>query len=92
MVSGARWAEVDEIFTAALDLPSRERAAWLQRVCSGNPDLRAEVERLLALAEEDDDKIPLGKKERILDVVHAFLGERARRRLTRLLSLDPPPS
>lgn len=89
MVSGARWSEVDEIFNAALDLPGKERAAWLDQVCAGKPGMRDEVDRLLALAEEEDEMIPTGEKERILDVVHAFLGERARKRLTRLLSLEP---
>lgn len=35
------------IFTEALKLPPRERDAFLQRSCAGDPDLRQKVEALL---------------------------------------------
>ena len=40
-------AAAPEIFSAALDLPQEERATYLDRVCAGNPSLRADVESLL---------------------------------------------
>jgi serine/threonine protein kinase/WD40 repeat protein len=36
-----------EVFNAALELPSAERAAYLDRVCAGEPALRQRVEDLL---------------------------------------------
>ncbi len=41
-----------ELFEAALDLDSPERAEFLNKACAGNPGLRAEVESLLAADEE----------------------------------------
>ncbi|HSF19131.1 MAG TPA: hypothetical protein VLK65_26630 [Vicinamibacteria bacterium] len=73
--SGSRWVEVDEILSAALDLPPCERTRWLDDVCATSPELRSEVSRLLVLAEQDDERLPLGPKQRILDIVHEFLGE-----------------
>jgi len=46
-----RWREVDRLFAAALDWPPEERAASLEKACQGDPDLRAEVERLLSVDE-----------------------------------------
>jgi serine/threonine-protein kinase len=46
-----RWREVDRLFAAALDWPPEERAASLEKACQGDPELRAEVERLLNVDE-----------------------------------------
>ena len=48
----ARWAQIKEIFGAALEKPESERAGWLDSACGGDSLLRAEVERLLAQDEE----------------------------------------
>jgi tetratricopeptide (TPR) repeat protein len=40
---------VDALFDEALDLPPAARAAFLATACHGRPELRAEVEELLAL-------------------------------------------
>ena len=37
-----------DVFGDALELPPEERAAFLDRACAGDPELRAEVESLLA--------------------------------------------
>jgi serine/threonine protein kinase/tetratricopeptide (TPR) repeat protein len=50
--SGARWAEVERLLDQALELAPSDRLQWLEHVCSDNPDLRREVERLLRGAEE----------------------------------------
>lgn len=42
------WLLVKGIFNAAVDLPSRERTAYLQEACAGDALLRREVESLLA--------------------------------------------
>jgi eukaryotic-like serine/threonine-protein kinase len=42
-----RWKQVDELLEAALDCPAPERASFLDRVCSGDEELRHELESLL---------------------------------------------
>ena len=44
---GANWERVQEIFLQAVDLPSSERDAFLDRICNGDAGLRAEVDSLL---------------------------------------------
>ena len=39
---------VENLYFAALEKPEAERAAFLNEVCVGNPDLRAQVDKLLA--------------------------------------------
>src|SRR5688572_688667 len=47
-----RWEQVSQIFEAVFfDTPVAERESRLAELCSGDPDLRARVERLLASAE-----------------------------------------
>jgi non-specific serine/threonine protein kinase/serine/threonine-protein kinase len=50
-VEAERWQRLEEIFQSALDRPPRERAAWLDAVCSGDAELRREVDSLLAAHE-----------------------------------------
>ena len=45
----------DAVFDAALDLPAHERAAFVQRTCSGDAELRAAVERLLLAHERSEE-------------------------------------
>lgn len=47
---GDRFTTVGELFLAALKLPEGERAAFLDRACEGEPDLRREVDELLRFA------------------------------------------
>jgi serine/threonine protein kinase/tetratricopeptide (TPR) repeat protein len=44
----ARWRRVEAILDVALDLSPEERSALLDQSCAGDPELRAEVEALLA--------------------------------------------
>jgi serine/threonine-protein kinase len=50
--SAETWERVQEIFNAAADLPSGDRAALLERECAGDVTLRDEVESLLASDEQ----------------------------------------
>ena len=43
-----RFRQLEAAFDAAADLPADERGAVLDRLCVGDPELRAEVEALLA--------------------------------------------
>lgn len=47
-----RWRQVDDLLGAALELPTREREAYLDQECAGDTELRQEVEELLSLEEE----------------------------------------
>ena len=52
----ARRRRIDAVFVRALEVPSAERAAFLQRACP--QDLRREVVDLLALCEDDSPLLP----------------------------------
>ena len=52
-MSRARWAEVERILDGALDLPPTERAAYLDTACTDAPEVRREVEALLAHVETE---------------------------------------
>jgi serine/threonine protein kinase len=43
-----RWAQIEELFHRAADCPPGQRGALLNDACGGDPDLRREVEALLA--------------------------------------------
>jgi serine/threonine protein kinase len=49
------WARTEELFVAALDVPSAERGAWLDRHCAGQAGLRRWVDVLL---EADQGSLP----------------------------------
>ena len=44
------WKKIDELFEAAQAQPADQRAAFLDRACPDDPELRAEVESLLRAA------------------------------------------
>ncbi len=46
-----RWKKIEELFKAALAQPAEKRADMLQRACSGDPELRAQVASLLEAAD-----------------------------------------
>ena len=43
-----RWQQIDRVFQAALECNPGERPAFLDQVCSGDPELRCRVESLLS--------------------------------------------
>jgi len=47
-MSSDRWQQIEELYHAALKLELRQRAAFLEQACSGDEDLRRELESLLA--------------------------------------------
>jgi eukaryotic-like serine/threonine-protein kinase len=42
-----RWQQVEKLYHAVLEREPSQRAAFLQRACAGNEELRQEVESLL---------------------------------------------
>jgi hypothetical protein len=56
-----RWREVKAVLGQALESPTTERAALLDRACGADAALRTEVESLLASADEDTDSLPAAR-------------------------------
>src|ERR1019366_6740595 len=52
-MDSVRWRRVEEIYRAAAERKPEERAAFLAVACSGDEDLRREVETLLAQPSAD---------------------------------------
>lgn len=48
--ASASWSEADALFAAALEMDASARDGFLRRECAGRPDVRREVEELLAAA------------------------------------------
>src|SRR5262249_23172773 len=49
-----RWSRVEELYHAASDKPTAERADFLAQACHGDADLRREVEDLLEQSAASD--------------------------------------
>ena len=47
-----RYRQVGDLYHAALEVDASERAAFLERACAGDDDLRHEVESLIASHEQ----------------------------------------
>ncbi|MEK6282454.1 MAG: serine/threonine-protein kinase [Acidobacteriota bacterium] len=52
-----RWRKVDELFEAALERDRADRAAFLDKACGADADLRREVEKMLKFDEQAADFI-----------------------------------
>lgn len=52
-----RYKQIEEIFSAALELEAGKRAAFVERACAADHELRREVESLLAAQQEADEFI-----------------------------------
>ena len=48
MATNERWDRIQALFLQALDVSLEERPRYLERACAGDPELRREVESLLA--------------------------------------------
>ncbi len=53
-----RWRRIDELFEAALEREPKDRPAFLDKVCSGDRELRREVEKMLRIDEQATEFIP----------------------------------
>ena len=52
LMQPANWEQLKNIFQAAVELAPAERNSFLDLRCEGNSQLRDEIERLLAAAEQ----------------------------------------
>jgi eukaryotic-like serine/threonine-protein kinase len=67
-----RWKQVDELLDAALELPLDQRAAFLNEVCSGDKELRKQLDALLA----SDDGVSSFLEQPALDVAAKALADK----------------
>jgi serine/threonine protein kinase/Tol biopolymer transport system component len=56
-VTPERWQQVKEIFNSAINYQPEERSSFISRACSGDEELRSEVESLIASHEQSGDFI-----------------------------------
>jgi serine/threonine protein kinase len=56
-MSPERWQQVKEIFNSAITYRPEERSLFISRACSGDKELRSEVESLIASHEQSGDFI-----------------------------------
>ena len=49
-----RWKQVEDCYHSAMERPAAERPAFLAQACANDPELRREVESLLALGPADE--------------------------------------
>ncbi|HEY0242039.1 MAG TPA: protein kinase [Gemmatimonadaceae bacterium] len=63
-ITAERWARLDPLIDAALELPPEQRSAYVDRACTDDPSLRADLERLLSEAGRGDSLIDSAAAER----------------------------
>jgi eukaryotic-like serine/threonine-protein kinase len=63
-VTPERWAQLEPLIDAALDLAPDRRARFYDRVASSHPELRADLERLIGRAEDDRELFASAAAER----------------------------
>jgi len=71
-----RWRELEGLLDQVFELPEADRSGFLERACSGDPELRAELEGLLAA-----DALPRGLLETPGALLAGTLAEGAAREL-----------
>jgi eukaryotic-like serine/threonine-protein kinase len=71
-VGDYRWGRIQQLYLAALELPPSERPEFLSQACSNEPEVRLEVESLLAFEGHADglleDRVcqPFGRLETVI--------------------------
>lgn len=78
--SPEQWQKLRQLFDAALDQTPGSRAAYLDQACSGDPELRAEVEALMQSHEQEDDfleSLTLAGKELLASIETESLQEKS---------------
>ncbi len=64
-----KWKKVKSVLSRTLNLPSDQRPDFLDRVCSGDAELRREVERLLVSYNENDPFLENSAIKEIADII-----------------------
>ena len=86
-----RWRDIERLYHAVLNRPAPERASFLASACGGDPDLRREVESLLAHSDSRSDGFTAGALGKAAQLAsHTDLHSRSRGRLPKRST--PPTS
>ena len=82
-MSPERWLRIEAVFQAAADLPAADRAAFLDKECGPDADLRSEVEALLLSNDAANDfiEVPVWTDSR-------FLSTRAKKEISKSIEVD----
>jgi serine/threonine-protein kinase len=56
-MNSERWQKVKSILEGAIEVAPPSRAAYLDKACRGDENLRSEVESLLAFESADEDEL-----------------------------------
>src|SRR5580704_1799893 len=57
LVEPKTWHRIEDVFLRAIDVPPEKRLRFLDSVCAGDAELRAEVDSLLAQNRGEDDAL-----------------------------------
>ena len=91
VMNPARWSRVEELFHQVADLPQAKRAAFLDKACLGDAELRRDVESLLDQDDLKDDVVGAAV-ERALEQLPEEAGPSAPGLPGRPLSDDTSPT
>jgi len=78
-MTGERWKRIEQVFESALELAAEERSAFLDRACDGDPELRREVEAMIATTKDFGGVIQSAIAKEAIDLADsgdALLGKR----------------
>jgi serine/threonine protein kinase len=64
------WERIQEIFLEAADMPPAERAAFLDRMCSGDSEVRMEVESLLQADATRESAVSAAIESEVASMLH----------------------
>ncbi len=56
-ISTERWAQIQRIFDAAMDLDALDRTAYISEACGSDENLRNQIEALMLAADSDEDLV-----------------------------------
>jgi len=74
-LSPQRWAQIEELFHRAVECKPEERARLLDESCSGDAELRREVEALLSSRESAEDDLQAAVRQEVHAIGFPLAGE-----------------
>jgi serine/threonine protein kinase len=74
-VTPERWTQIEELFHRACESDSKDRGALLDEACRTDPELRREVQALLASEEKANDELHAAVREQLETVGFPLIGE-----------------
>ena len=75
-MNSQKWQKVKEVFNQAVDLPLLERPSFLADSCVEDEEMRLELEKMLAFADEDNDTLEENAFDYLTDDTEAALPEK----------------